>query len=753
MSVIGRYPSHAVVAAACLGVVSALVVRFGAVPVAVLGAVLAALACASTRRTVALAAAAAALSRRLVGKRSPRSARPLRPEGAPRRDGACRRRRDRTGAAHPVQRACPGAGRAVRPPGRARAHPARAPGGTRAAAGRPARARPRAARAAAAPRGVQRARLARAAGRARRRARRTLATRGRRGGVAGTADRLREALAGSIAPGLTGERAAVVAGIVLGEDQGLSDELGDAFRVSGLYHLLAVSGSNVGVVVAAAIGLATAAVSRAGSDTSSRSSGSSATSPPSAGSPRSCGPASPRRSSRSRGCSRARGTGGTSCWSAPPCCSPGTRGRCSSRDSSSRSRPFSRSSSWFPPALRVAEGYPVPAGLAAVVAVSAACRLVTAPILWPQFGAVPVCTVPANVLAWPVAGAILVLGLVAAALDPVVPPGAELAAAVNGWLAAYLAAVARLIARSPSRRSGRGRRFCSSRSSSRASSRRHASRRAGVCRCWRPPPRRASASGSGISSAGETVLPPAGLRVTLLDVGQGDAILVEAPGAAMLVDEGPPEGRVAEQLRRRGLRRLSLLVLTHPQRDHVGGARDVIRRLDVALVLDPVCPRPARTGRRRRGGRRRGVPGRDRARRRDAPIGPLRVRVLWPEARARRATTRTTRDRPARLVRRGRRAAHRGRGGDVTLPLRPPPVEILKVAHHGSAERGWTSSCARPPTDRRDLGRRRQRLRPSGAVDARGAPGRARPRGPPHRRGGSVTVESDGAALVRGSDD
>jgi hypothetical protein len=45
----------------------------------------------------------------------------------------------------------------------------------------------------------------------------------------------------SLAPGLDGERRAVVAGIVLGEDEGLDQVLRDDFRASGLYHLLSKS--------------------------------------------------------------------------------------------------------------------------------------------------------------------------------------------------------------------------------------------------------------------------------------------------------------------------------------------------------------------------------------------------------------------------------------------------------------------------------------------------------------------------------
>ena len=74
-----------------------------------------------------------------------------------------------------------------------------------------------------------------------------------RGGVA---DRLHGWLARASTPGLTGERRAVLEGVVLGEDGGLSDSLRQRFRASGLYHLLAVSGGNVLVVAGGAAGLA-----------------------------------------------------------------------------------------------------------------------------------------------------------------------------------------------------------------------------------------------------------------------------------------------------------------------------------------------------------------------------------------------------------------------------------------------------------------------------------------------------------------
>src|SRR5207245_7766736 len=49
---------------------------------------------------------------------------------------------------------------------------------------------------------------------------------------------------------------AVIEGVVLGDEQGLSQELRQRFRASGLYHLLAVSGQNVALVAAGALACA-----------------------------------------------------------------------------------------------------------------------------------------------------------------------------------------------------------------------------------------------------------------------------------------------------------------------------------------------------------------------------------------------------------------------------------------------------------------------------------------------------------------
>jgi competence protein ComEC len=103
------------------------------------------------------------------------------------------------------------------------------------------------------------------------------------------------------------------------------------------------------------------------------------------------------------------------------------------------------------------DGYPVPGPLADVIALSTACGLATAPISWLQFHAVPLLTVPANALAAPAVVPLLGLAFATAGLALVAPAAAALAAQLNGWCAAYLAACARLIAAIPGAqiRSGR----------------------------------------------------------------------------------------------------------------------------------------------------------------------------------------------------------------------------------------------------------------------------------------------------------
>jgi competence protein ComEC len=83
------------------------------------------------------------------------------------------------------------------------------------------------------------------------------------------------------------------------------------------------------------------------------------------------------------------------------------------------------------------------------------------------------------------------------------------------------------------------------------------------------------------------------VRVTFLDVGQGDAAVIEAPGGAVaLVDGGgafddafdPGERIVEPFLRARGISRVDVVALSHPHPDHLNGLRRILRRFPVGAL-------------------------------------------------------------------------------------------------------------------------------------------------------------------------
>jgi competence protein ComEC len=261
--------------------------------------------------------------------------------------------------------------------------------------------------------------------------------------------------------------------------------------------------------------------------------------------------------------------------------------------------------------------------------------------------------------------------------------------------------------------------------------------------------------------------PDGRLHVSILDVGQGDAILLAgSSGGRILVDTGPDPERLLPQLDARVPpwdRRLDLLVLTHPHEDHVGGAAVLLRRYRVARVAEPgmrgsgpgwgaltaELARQGRTTERLAAGGRLGLDG-------------ATVRVLWPRAgtvpEAPGETGTAVNDVSIVLdVRYGARRfllmgdaeqevdAALVAGGSVDPGDRP--VDVLKVAHHGSrtATTGDFLAAARPRVAVVSVGAQNdyghpapatlERLRSAGATVLR------------TDEAGTVTVSTDGVDL------
>lgn len=79
------------------------------------------------------------------------------------------------------------------------------------------------------------------------------------------------------------------------------------------------------------------------------------------------------------------------------------------------------------------------------------------------------------------------------------------------------------------------------------------------------------------------------LTVAFLDVGQGDAIYIEAPNGNQILIDGGPDKSVLRELGKVMPfydRSIDIVIATHPDKDHIGGLPDVIERYDVDFVLE-----------------------------------------------------------------------------------------------------------------------------------------------------------------------
>lgn len=79
------------------------------------------------------------------------------------------------------------------------------------------------------------------------------------------------------------------------------------------------------------------------------------------------------------------------------------------------------------------------------------------------------------------------------------------------------------------------------------------------------------------------------LKVHIIDVGQGDAILVQSDDSNMLIDAGERHNSdtLIAYLKDNGVRRLDYLIGTHPHSDHIGGLANVINNFQIGKIIMP----------------------------------------------------------------------------------------------------------------------------------------------------------------------
>lgn len=77
------------------------------------------------------------------------------------------------------------------------------------------------------------------------------------------------------------------------------------------------------------------------------------------------------------------------------------------------------------------------------------------------------------------------------------------------------------------------------------------------------------------------------LKIHVIDVGQGDATLIQYEGTTVLIDAGPPDAssKLIRYLKDLGVMRLDLLILTHPHDDHIGGGPALLDEFPIGQLF------------------------------------------------------------------------------------------------------------------------------------------------------------------------
>lgn len=198
------------------------------------------------------------------------------------------------------------------------------------------------------------------------------------------------------------------------------------------------------------------------------------------------------------------------------------------------------------------------------------------------------------------------------------------------------------------------------------------------------------AGGAALSSVAGRWTVPAPWSVLACDVGQGDAVLIRSGDAVAMVDTGPEPAALERCLARVGVDRIDLLVLTHFDLDHVGGVEALDGRVATVIHGPVATPEAGVALERLRQTGAHAVPAHAGM---QGTLGEAAWRVLWPPA--------------------GSLAFAAGNDASVVVDIRggavptslflgdlsaspqaalaasgdlAPPYDLVKVAHHGSAD-------------------------------------------------------------------
>jgi competence protein ComEC len=333
---------------------------------------------------------------------------------------------------------------------------------------------------------------------------------------------------------------------------------------------------------------------------------------------------------------------------------------------------------------------PRPVAMAAGATLAAQTGVTPVLLFW--FHEVPLSTILANVLAFPVVAPAMLLGLLAAGAGLLAAPLGRALAGLALVPMRYLEAVADRLARAPVPWiTGGG----------------PAVLVLGIVgtvglawwlRSGRRPPRVVVAAGLAVlpilvwtnaTGAG----PPSALTIRFIDVGQGDAALLTSPGGAtILVDGGPDPAIVATELVSLGIRRLDLVVATHPHADHIVGLPAVLARMPVGSLLEPGC-REESPGRDEllAAAHAEGIPVRTPRAGEVLRVGDVRLEVLAPSSCWSGTDSDTNNDSLVLLASVGLDSVLLT--GDAEIPAQealveagaPLAADVLKVPHHGGA--------------------------------------------------------------------